>query len=294
MKHGVGYVFLRIIIWKIRLSPRKVALFLASIFGKLAFRFLRKDRKIALKNLEIAFPDKSLEEREKLARETFRQSAMNLFDAMRTRKNVLSEPPIWEIEGAEYFEKFHEDYGGGVVITGHIGCFELIPGIWKRLGYKIAVVGRRLYDERVDRLLIKQRESMGIVNVPSDANPRVIARLIREGYFVGFLMDTFTESVDGIQSRFFGRETRTISGPIALARLMGRPVLPMAIYRREKYGFLLKVLPPMEINKTADKNADIADGVLRANAILEKMILDRPDQWIWYHDRFRDVKSPFA
>ncbi len=267
---------------------------MASIFGKLAFRFLRKDRKIALKNLEIAFPDKSLEEREKLARETFRQSAMNLFDAMRTRKNVLSEPPIWEIEGAEYFEKFHEDYGGGVVITGHIGCFELIPGIWKRLGYKIAVVGRRLYDERVDRLLIKQRESMGIVNVPSDANPRVIARLIREGYFVGFLMDTFTESVDGIQSRFFGRETRTISGPIALARLMGRPVLPMAIYRREKYGFLLKVLPPMEINKTADKNADIADGVLRANAILEKMILDRPDQWIWYHDRFRDVKSPFA
>lgn len=260
------------------------------ILGVFSYYILGRDRKIALANLEHAFPEKTEGEIKKLAKVVFKHSTMNLADAMQAKKIVESRD-LWRVEGNEYFQEYMKNYGGGIVITGHIGCFELIPGICVKLGCKVGVVGRQLYDPRVDELLVEQRESLGVAVVPSDASPRRLIKMIRDDYVFGILMDTNTTSVDGRPAEFMGLQTRTISGPIALSLLLNRPPLPMAIYREEGNRFLLKIWPPLELEKTGDKERDLSAGLNAANQMLMRMIEIRPEEWIWYHPKFRDVKG---
>ncbi len=288
VKHTIGFWIISAVIGLVRLVPRGIALWKASFLGGLYYSLSRKDRGVASKNIEIAFPEIPTHDRDALARECFRQSAMNLVDIVRAKAIVESEPPLWRIEGEDIVRAAIHDHGGGIVLSGHIGCFELIAGIWKRLGVDVAVVGRKLYDERIDSLLVQQRESMGVENIPSDAHPKKVLSMVKSGYLIGTLIDTYTKSVDGRSAPFFGREVRTISAPAGLARVCDRPLLPMSIFREGKYNFLLKVWPLIEIPKTNDKNADIDELLRRANEAIEAMILFRPSQWIWFHDRFRE------
>jgi KDO2-lipid IV(A) lauroyltransferase len=292
VKHAVGYLIILKCIFLIRITPRTLVLSIGSFIGRLVFRLSRRDRDIALKNIKIAFPEMDDIARKSLAKECFRQSVMNLVDMVRARSIVESDPPIWEIEGEEYIADVKKRFGGGVVITGHIGCFEIMAGIWRSRGFDVAAVGRRLFDKNIDRILVKQRKKMGIENIPSDAHPRRVISMIKKGYLIGTLIDTYTKSVNGIAAPFFGRNVRTISAPAGLARLTGTPLLPMAIFRIGKKRFLLKVWPPIEIPRTRDKAADIRELLLKSNEAIETMIRYRPDQWIWYHDRFRESETP--
>jgi len=280
-------LILRIIIFIEHLLPSRLLHWLAGLAGKLGHKLLKKDRRIAEKNLEIAFPNISEQKKYELARSCFIQSALNLSDSIRTMGIIFADPPLYDVEGGEEMDKYYANYGGGIVITGHIGCFELIPGICVNMGYKVGVVGRRLYDPRIDKILVRQREKMGVFNIPSDAHPRTVITLIKKGYFIGTLMDTFTKSVDGREASFFGRRVRTISAPIALSRLIKRPVLPMSIRRNNGERFILKIRPPIEIPITDNTDRDVAEGIERANRVLEEMIREYPEQWIWYHNRFR-------
>lgn len=264
-------------------------LFFMKILGFFSYYILRNDRKIAIKNIEHVFPDKDSRAKKEFAKTVFKHAAMNLGDAVRAERIVEAVPRLWRVEGEEYFRDYIKTYGGGIVITGHIGCFELIPGICAKLGFKVGVVGRQLYDRRVDEILVKQREGMGVKVVPSDASPRELIKLVQDDYVFGILMDTNTTSVDGRPAGFFGRETRTISGPIALSLLLDRPPLPMAIYREKRDRFLLKIWPPIEVAKTGDKERDLTSGLNAANGMLERMILRCPEEWIWFHPKFRDI-----
>ena len=287
VKHAMGYAFLRILIWKIRWIPRPLCLWWAALMGRLGYLLLGRDRKLALNNLAIAYPEMPDSERKRLAKEVFRHSAMNLVDIAVADKLVLAEEKRWRVEGEEHIAGYAKKFGGGIVITGHIGCFELMPGICVRRGYKVGVVGRQLFDERIDRILTRQREKMGFVNVPSDSSPRKIIRLIKDGHIVGILMDTNTISVDGRPAPFFGNAARTITGAVALALLLDKPLLPMAIYREGKYDFVLKIWPPIELEKTGDKDRDLDAGLALANRQLEEIINLHPEQWIWYHPRYK-------
>lgn len=291
VKHTVGLAIIKIAIWKIRLFPRRLTLWFMRLLGSFAFLVLKRDRKIAIANLSRVFSEKTDSELEDFTRDVFRRRAMDLADMVLAKKIVNSDPHLWRVEGEEHMRDYLDKYGGGVVIASHIGCFELIPGICAKIGYKVAVVGRQLYDPRVDEILVKQRESLGMVVVPSDASPRRLIRLIKDGYFVGILMDTNTKSVDGRPAEFFGLETRTISGPIALSLMLKKPPLPMAIYREDRNRFVLKIHPPIEHEITGDKERDLKNGLRAANRAIERLIFDHPEEWIWFHPKFRDVED---
>jgi len=286
VKHGIGYIFIVMIMWIFRVLPRRLVLWKTRIAGKLGFFLLKKDRRTALKNIEFIYPGMKKDNRRELAKNSFAFSAMNFVDIARLGKVDFSNREFYAIEGREYLDEYIEKYGGGIVITGHIGCFEMIPGIVNSLGYKVAVIGRKLYDPRVDDLLVRRRESAGIVNLASDIYPRRIIKMIKEGFLFGILMDTNTRSVEGQTAPLFGHETRTISGPITIAYLMKIPVLPMAIYRRDDGTFILRISPWVEIPRTGDKKADIQKGLELANSAIERMIDFSPKEWIWYHERY--------
>lgn len=281
VKNFVAFVLIRCFIVLFRWLPYRIAIGLGGTLGALWWRFGKRDRNIAVANIKEHWDRTNAES---LSKRCFISSGKSAAMMIRLGKGLEQ----FEITFAER-EIFDEQYrkGKGIIaLTGHIGPFEIIPAYIASLGYKVAVVARNLYDPRLDRLLVRQRERFGIVDLPSTVSARPIIKALRDGYAVGVLGDVRTRSVRSSESLFFGASADTVEGPVLIARSLGLPLLPLAIFPAGGRRLVLRVLPPVAIPSTDDRKHDLEQGLLLMNRALEQLISLCPEQWIWYHPRW--------
>ncbi|MGB8656742.1 MAG: lysophospholipid acyltransferase family protein [Candidatus Zixiibacteriota bacterium] len=269
--------------------PRNWAVSLGGFLGKLSYFLIGEARRTTLHNLSLAFGD-TLDEvgTRKLARKVFENLGKNVADFVRL-KNMKWEDveKITEIEGLEYFDQAYRAGKGVIGFTGHIGNFELMAAYFSLRGYKLSVVGREVYDPRLDRLLLKSRESVGLENIPSSAGIKPILKVLRAGEFLGVLADQDSSRVRGVFVNFFGRPARTPAGPALLAYKTGSSIIPMAIVRTDGNRYKIIVRPPVDLVFSDDREKDIMDVTQRCTQVLESIIREYPDQWLWMHDRWK-------
>jgi KDO2-lipid IV(A) lauroyltransferase len=269
--------------------PRNWAVSLGGFLGKLSYSVIGDARRRTLHNLSLAFGD-TLDEvgTRKLARKVFENLGKNVADFVRL-KNMKWEDieKITEIEGLKYFDTAYRARKGVIGFTGHIGNFELMAAYFSLRGYKLSVVGREVYDPRLDRLLLKSRESVGLENIPSSAGIKPILKVLRAGEFLGVLADQDSSRVRGVFVNFFGRPARTPAGPALLAYKTGSSIIPMAIVRTDRNRYKIIVRPPVDLVFSDDREKDIMDVTQRCTQVLESIIREYPDQWLWMHDRWK-------
>jgi KDO2-lipid IV(A) lauroyltransferase len=269
--------------------PRSTAIWLAGFLGRSAFLFIRDARRKTLSNLSLAF-GREMSEKESLnlGSEIFRNVGKNVADAVRLRKMSWEDvEKITEIEGLEYFEEAYQLGKGVIALTGHIGNFELLAAYFSLRGYKVSVVGRELYDPRLGRLLVQNRESVGVQNIPSSAGVKPIIRALKSGRALGVLGDQDSSRVRGVFVDFFGKPARTPVGPILLSYKTGSPIIPMAIVRRGKNRYRIVVRPEVKLISSADREKNVVEVTQRCTKVLESIIREYPDQWLWMHDRWK-------
>ena len=290
IKNDLIYFAARILMVLLESLPRDMALKLGGMIGEIAALLDGKERRLAEVNLSRVYGDRWADEKIKLvARECFVQIARNATDAIRSQNWTADDlAELVTIEGMEHFDKAYAQNKGVIVITGHIGNFEL-SAAWfaavKRV--PVSVIGRKLYDERFDRLVIENREKFGMENIPSDASAKRIYSALKQGRVLGILMDLDSSRVAGQFVPFFGVPARTAAGPVVIGRHTGSPVVPIAMFRTENDQYLIKILPSFDLPNTDDKEADIMNGLLMCNHALETLIEFDPTQWIWIHNRWR-------
>lgn len=247
---------------------------------------------MAIKQIEFALGYDSAKARG-LARACFEEMACNLCDLIRMgnwSKEFIGR--IVDIEGLEHFVKAYEKGRGVLALTGHIGNFELLAAwfsYYKEV--KVSVIGRELYDRRLDRMLVEQRRKFKLENIPTTASPMALVKAFRDGRAVGVLLDQDSSKIAGYYVDFFGKKANTAAGPVFIARKTGTPIVPMAIYRKNENRFLIKVLPPLELNWTDDRDTDMLMALEKCNRALEELILYDPTQWVWIHNRWRNRPS---
>ncbi len=192
LKNHLVYGFIKFIVFVFNILPRNICLFFGSILGFLIYKLFEKERAKSNKHLQIAFGDKLSEnERDIIIRKMFSNIFLNFIDAIRLPKYYKSQlRPLIDIEGIENFEKVYNRGKGVISVTGHIGNFELLGAFSAGEGYKSAAIGRELYDKRLNKMLVTNREKMGLLNVDTNDSPRKLLKLIKEGYVVGVLIDT--------------------------------------------------------------------------------------------------------
>ncbi len=240
-------------------------------------------------NLKLAF-GKQMNDTKlvKLARQVFKNVGQNVADAVRLSKMSWEDvKKITSIEGIEHFDQAYRSGKGVIALTGHIGNFELLGAYFSLKGYKLSVVGRELYDPRLDRLLVKNRESVGLENIPSSAGVKHILKALRSGRALGVLADQDSSRVRGVFINFFGKPARTPVGPALLAYKTGSPIVPMAIVRTNQDRYKIMVKPQIKLSFSADRDNDVLETTQRYTLILESIIRRYPDQWLWMHDRWR-------
>jgi len=262
--------------------------------GRLAFLVDSRHRHITLTNLKIAFPDLRASQRWTMARRAFENLGKTFLEipglARLGRERAGRRVRYTGVARQEWSRAQRE--GGALLLTGHIGNWELMALAfgWEAEA-KLAFVARPLDNPFFDRWLTRLRSRSGNRIIPKRGALRGVTRSLREGRFVGLLMDQGATGRDGVFVDFFGRPA---GSSVALAFLAARfrlPVHPVYILRDPSgIGHTVHIGPEVPVVRTGRKKSDILENTQRFQKVLEGIIREHPEQWFWMHRRWK--RSP--
>lgn len=289
LKNWLLFRLITTLISFLNLLPRNIAISVAGLLGKSAYAIIRDARRRTFRNLRLAFGNEFDQRKlRRLGSRVFANVGKNVVDAVRLRKMRWEDiEAITEIEGLEHFDRAYRLGKGVIALTGHIGNFELLAAWFSLRGYDVSVIGRELYDPRLDQLLLKNRESAGVENIPTTAGVKPIIKALKTGRALGVLGDQDSSRVRGVFVDFFGRPARTPVGPILLPYKTGSPIIPMAIVRNGKNRYKIIVKPEVKLTFSDDREKDVVEVTQRCTKVLESIVREYPDQWLWMHDRWK-------
>jgi len=286
IRRQIQYILIRVVLFIIQILPRRMATGIAAGLSGAAWQVLKKERKKTIFNLALIFPERN--DHERIGREVFRNVAISAADAFKLSE--LSDKQMNElvtVEGLEHFDAAYKQGKGLVAITGHIGCWELIPAWFSRQGYNISVIGKRVYDPRLNRLLVRLRSGQGVNIIDRDSGAKDALRDLKAGRALGILIDQDTR-VASIDVEFFGHQASTPVGAAALADKTGAPVIPLAIFRQLDGRYLLSVKPAIPFNDSLPKEERIRAMVQEQTRQLEEFVRLDITQWVWMHLRWKE------
>ncbi len=272
-----------------RALPRKTGQAVFGALGGLGARIFGRDRRRAVDNLGIAFPDTPEPIRQALATAMFKALGRNVYEFLRVGGSSPDalRARVARIEGMEHFLEAYREGHGVVVITGHIGCWELMPPHFVALGYRVAVVARRMKVDRLNDRLVAVRRSLGVETIDRDANARRVLRSLQRGEILGVLIDQHTR-VAGMWVPFFGRPAYTPTAAAKISLVTKAPIVPMGIFLQRDGRHVIHVLPVIRPRAGADREEAVAEMTAECSLAVERLIRIDPTQWVWFHHRWRD------
>ena len=240
---------------------------------------------LARRNLSRAFPERTPEEIEAIIGDMWDNLGRTAFEFPHLdRLRFYEADSIVEVTGAENIDFLKDDGKPGIFFSGHLANWETAAISVVQRGLPIHLIYRAPNNPRMERLFNHRHPGAGelIRKGPLGAR-RALARL-KEGGHLGILADQ--KMNDGIPVPFFGRDAMTAPAVAQLALKFNCPVVPVRVERLGGARLRITHFPPMEIEKTGDRHADVAALMARINALLEGWIRERPAQWLWVHNRW--------
>ena len=228
-------------------------------------------------NLRSAFPRCTEREVEDLSKRIFRNFARNLVDYGRFHSitDKALDRLLPSIRHLHLLEESLAKGKGVILVTGHIGNWELGALFFARHGFKINVVTIPEGKERIDSIRGAYRMRQSIRTIVVDGSPfsslEIVAAL-RRGEMVAMLVDRWDAS-GGVPAKFFGEDRRFPRGPFVLSRATGAPIVPAFIVR-DGNAYRGEVAPPFFMD-----GLDDGSGARRVSESLEQMVRKCPDQW---------------
>ncbi len=268
--------------------PRTWACRICNVLGHVAFLVDKKHRDIALNNLFQAYGrEKDRRERRLVAKMVFKNLAQILFE-IGWALNLESKDfdSFFSIEGLANLRKAYKKGKGVIILTGHLGDWELFNIIVKIIGYPTSFVYRPLDSSAVNAFFEAYRTRFGGKLIPAKWSVARIVRSLRRGELVGILLDQNVAWYEGVFVDFFGRPACTNKGMALLALKTGAPVVPMFLVR-EGLSFRAEIAKEVPIVKTGDMTKDVEANTQQYNDVIEAFVRRYPDQWFWVHQRWK-------
>lgn len=272
--------------------PRRYARFLAEVIGRIWFALDRHHRKVALNNLEKAFgKEKPFAERKHIARAAFINISMIPFEIGWSlglgTDGILKH---CRIKGLDHFHKAHAKGKGVFQLSLHIGNWELLPAIFSPTRYDISMIYRPLNFAPADSFILQYRRRFGGNPIPNKKSMRKVISALRQKGCVGILLDQDPRLKYGVFADFFGQPACTNKGMALLAIKTKAPVIPTFIVRQGS-EFIVHIGPEIPLISTGQKDQDIQKNTEAYNKVLEQIIRQYPEQWLWMHRRWKSYSK---
>lgn len=257
--------------------------------GKIAV-FIGKKIKVnqlASKNLSLALPEISEENRSKIIDEMWNNLGRIIGEfshvCKKNPQEILKLVDL-DVDSIEVLNKLKESKKGAIVFSAHIGNWEIGPKILMALGFKVNVVYRPLNNPFVEEMTAKLRN----VNLIEKGNSgsRKIIEALKNNELVLILADQ--RIGEGEKIKFFHDDALTTTSIARLALKYDVEIIPARVIRNNlKNNFFIEIQKPLVFKKSLNLNSDILALTLTINQIIEKWIRSYPAQWFWVHDRWK-------
>ena len=268
----------------IPLLPRRAVVSLARALAALAFRLSRRDRRIAMANVELAFgASRTAAEKQAIVRESFGTMALVLLDvfwfqrrtAARLRRHVSFDPSYYAC---------YVPYAPCIVVTAHYGNWE-VEGLVSALdGYPLHSVAMPLKNRYVDAMLAHARNVTGQKVVPRRGAVKSLLRVLRDGGRTAFLMDQNTLPAEGGQFvEFFGLPVPVSGAAEMLAQRTGAPVVFAYSAIDDAGHYTVYCQPPLF------PGAEGTGITQQTTGMLEALVRRSPGAWLWMYKRWKSV-----
>ena len=271
--------------------PAPAAFAAGRAMGKLAYMLAGDLRRTGRINLQLAFPEKSEEERAQLLRETFDNFGrlLGFFSQMSSRSREELKQLI-EVRGWENVEAARAAHGDRLILyTGHLGAWELTSFGFSLMGHPVSFLVRRLDNPRIEEMVDRVRTKFGNQTLDKLSAARPMLKILHSGKTpLGLLTDLNTLDGEAIFIDFMGVPAATTFVVAKLAVRTKTPLVPLfAPWSEEKGKFLLIVEPFIPIETTGDEEADVRQLTIKLTQRIENQIRQYPGQWLWVHKRWK-------
>jgi KDO2-lipid IV(A) lauroyltransferase len=291
LKETLEYAAARGLLGALGALPRGAAVKVGRGVGWLAYRLAGGLTRTARRNLELAFPEKTAAERERLARGCFDTLGRTLGEFSQLNKATpksLRRVVEFDPQSYEYLTQARAAGRGIIFLTGHIGAWELLSFAWSALEYPLSFMVRPLDNARVDKLIEDIRTRYGNRPIGKRQSARAALRVLREGGTLGVLADLNALPNEGVFVPFFNHLACTTGGVATLALRTDAIVFPVfAVWDEARGKFLFQGGPPVELTRTGDEKGDIVTNTARFAAVWEEIVRRYPEQWMWIHKRWK-------
>ncbi len=273
------------------LSPSALAT-VGDVLGNIYSLIGGRRREIIDFNLALAFPEKTDAERRQLARAVTRHFGRSAFDAIRIQRLRPEELlASVDVTGWEHVERAAALGRGVFFLTAHMGSWEvaaLVTGLKLKAG--LSVINRPLDNPYLEIELDRLRKLYGNHVFGKHNIAREMLRQLTSGGGVGILIDQRVREDQGIEVPFFGHPAWTHPILARVARKTGAPVVPTFALREAPGRYSLSYEEPLMVEGLTEAEREDVPLTARYMAVLEVAIRERPDQWLWYHDRWKQLR----
>jgi KDO2-lipid IV(A) lauroyltransferase len=289
LKEWLQFALVWICVKTLGVLPRAVARAVAGFGAWLLLLALPKLRKTAEFNLQLAFPDWTDKQRAAVLRKMTRNLGWMAAEFARlpryTAKNVERAVIL---DGHENFLAGKSRGKGVLVLTGHIGAWELSSFAHALYGFPLWYMARPLDNQRLDELVNRYRGLSGNRPIFKNESARTMLRVLKEAETMGILADQNTMPEEGEFVDFFGTPACTSTGIARVALHTDAAVVPGYAYWDENLRkYRLRFEPPIELMRSGDNERDIRENTQKFAKVIEGIIREHPEQWVWIHARWK-------
>ena len=266
----------------LKFLPEKFKYSFAAFLGKIGYYSIKKRRHMAIKNIQLAFPEKSLKEAKKIALNSYINMS-KVFLSSFWLPETINKPGKITFKNMEILDNAYSEGKGVILATMHMGNFEAASYLAHK--YPFYAIAKRQKNPLVNSYITQQRESLGIHIILRDKGiTRNLIEALNNKGIIALLSDHYG---NGVEVSFFGRKTKAPTGAVNLALKRDIPILFGHCILDNNNNNIVVVKQKIELIKTGNLKHDIQINTQNLIHIMENAIQEYPEQWMWFHNRWK-------
>ena len=283
IKYFTQYILIILLLLFFKIIGHKFALIISSKLFSF-FGPLFRSKKIIYSNLTNAFPNLNEFEKSKITKMMWCNYGKILAEYVfikNFRETKLEQNVI--VKGQEILDKIQINKKPVIFISGHFNNFELMAMHIDKSGIDLAAIYRPLNNKYLNTIMEKIRRNY-ICNKQVKkgiAGTKLLLKYFRNGTSIALMIDQRVSQ--GLRSNFFNKKASTTTIPAQFIKKFKCDVVPIYIERTNNINFKITINKPIKFSDSSSIEVITND----LNKVLEKMILENPEQWIWTHDRWK-------
>ena len=289
MRFWLEYLPVWLIAQTLRWLPRPVARAIGSGVAISLYWLHPRLRRVGMRNLELAMPEKSLAERKRILKNVYLSLGRLLAEIPKFPAYTLENVDrIAVYDGLENYLAARDRGKGVLFMTAHLGGWEIGSFVHSMHGHWHNIIVRDLDNPLLNRWVRDLRTLHGNKTYDKDDYARGLLSAMKRGETVGVLMDTNMTPPQGIFVNYFGLPACTAGGVARVAMRTGAAVLPAFTIWDEALGkYRIRFEPAIPTICTGDDDADAIANTQNYTAAIEQAVRANPEQWLWVHRRWK-------